>query len=92
MPPLTYEVHCTEQAAAVRDRLDRRQRTAFDQGVAALAQDPFPSVSRPAGSSDEDRTIRLTRNIHVAYTARRGRLLVFGVAVFEDADILVADG
>ncbi|MET9906568.1 hypothetical protein ABZZ74_07050 [Streptomyces sp. NPDC006476] len=34
MAPTTYDVHYTVQAAEARDRLDDRQRTAFDKGIA----------------------------------------------------------
>lgn len=47
MTPTTYDVYYTVQAAAARDRLDDRQRVAFDKGMAMLARDPFLSVSRP---------------------------------------------
>ncbi|MET8955461.1 hypothetical protein [Streptomyces sp. NPDC004533] len=42
----TYQVFYTEQAATVRDRLDDRQRAAFDKGIAVLARDPFLPASR----------------------------------------------
>ncbi|MEV1066552.1 hypothetical protein [Streptomyces sp. NPDC050263] len=91
MSRAAYEVFCTVQAAEARDRLDDRQRTAFDKGIALLARDPFPSVSRPIGSTGDDRTIRLTQNVLVEYTVSRGRLLIFIVEVFSDEDILITD-
>ncbi|MEV5902800.1 hypothetical protein [Streptomyces sp. NPDC052127] len=48
-------------------------------------------MSRPIGSTGDDRTIRLTRNILVEYTVSRGRLLVFIVEVFNDKDVLITD-
>ncbi|WP_320780367.1 hypothetical protein [Streptomyces sp. CRN 30] len=91
MPPTTYEVYFTVQAAEARDRLDDRQRTAFDKGISLLARDPFLSVSRPIGSTGDDRTIRLTQNVLVEYTVSRGRLLIFIVEVFNDKDVLITD-
>lgn len=91
MAPTTYDVYYTVQAAAARDRLDDRQRTAFDKGIALLARDPFLSVSRPISSTGDDRTIRLTQNVLVEYTVSRGRLLIFIVEVFDEKDILVTD-
>ncbi|MFB7506104.1 type II toxin-antitoxin system RelE family toxin [Streptomyces broussonetiae] len=92
MPPTTtYDVYYTVQAAAARDRLDDRQRNAFDKGMAMLARDPFLPVSRPIGSTGDDRTIRLTQNILVEYTVSRGRLLIFIVEVFNDKDILIPE-
>ncbi|MGJ5753739.1 hypothetical protein FB563_1879 [Streptomyces puniciscabiei] len=92
MPPTTtYDVYYTVQAAQARDRLDDRQRNAFDKGIAMLARDPFLPVSRPIGSTGDDRTIRLTQNILVEYTVSRGRLLIFIVEVFNDKDILITD-
>lgn len=92
MPPTpTYDVYYTVQAAAARDRLDDEQRVAFDKGIALLARDPFVSLSRPIGSTGDDRTIRLTQNILVEYTISRGRLLVFIVEVFNDKDVLITD-
>ncbi|AVH56859.1 MULTISPECIES: hypothetical protein [Streptomyces] len=90
-PTITYDVYYTVQAAAARDRLDDRQRAAFDKGMAMLARDPFLSVSRPISSTGDDRTIRLTQNILVEYTVSRGRLLVFIVEVFNDKDVLITD-
>ncbi|GGV75094.1 MULTISPECIES: type II toxin-antitoxin system RelE family toxin [Streptomyces] len=90
-PIATYDVYFTEQAAAARDRLDDQQRPAFDKGIALLARDPFLPVSRPIGSTGDDRTIRLTQNILVEYTVSRGRLLIFIVEVFNDKDVLVTD-
>ncbi|MEU0600331.1 hypothetical protein ABZ484_19120 [Streptomyces sp. NPDC006393] len=90
-PTMTYDVYYTVQAAAARDRLDDAQRIAFDKGIALLARDPFVEVSRPIGSTGDDRTIRLTQNILVEYTVSRGRLLVFVVEVFNDKDVLVTD-
>ncbi|MBK3627572.1 type II toxin-antitoxin system RelE family toxin [Streptomyces asoensis] len=89
--PSTYDVYYTVQAAAARDRLDDQQRTSFDKGIALLARDPFLSVSRPIGSTGDDRTIRLTQNILVEYTVSRGRLLIFIVEVFNDKDVLITD-
>jgi hypothetical protein len=91
MTPTTYDVYYTVQAAEARDRLDDRQRTSFDKGIALLARDPFLPVSRPIGSTGDDRTIRLTQNILVEYTVSRGRLLVFIVEVFNDKDVLITD-
>ncbi|MFF3845001.1 type II toxin-antitoxin system RelE/ParE family toxin [Streptomyces sp. NPDC002328] len=91
MAPTTYDVFFTVQAAEARDRLDDRQRSAFDKGIALLARDPFLSVSRPISSTGDDRTIRLTQNVLVEYTVSRGRLLIFIVEVFNDKDILVTD-
>ncbi|GEC10694.1 hypothetical protein SSP24_83490 [Streptomyces spinoverrucosus] len=91
MAPTTYDVYFTVQAAEARDRLDDRQRIAFDKGIAMLARDPFPSVSRPISSTGDDRTIRLTQNILVEYTVSRGRLLIFIVEVFNDKDVLIPD-
>ncbi|MEU3611177.1 hypothetical protein ABZ725_02515 [Streptomyces sp. NPDC006872] len=91
MSRATYAVYYTVQAAEARDRLDDRQRTTFDKGIALLARDPFPSVSRPMGSTGDDRTIRLTQNVLVEYTVSRGRLLIFIVEVFDDSDILITD-
>ncbi|MER6071055.1 type II toxin-antitoxin system RelE family toxin [Streptomyces sp. NPDC001393] len=90
-PTTTYDVYYTVQAAAARDRLDDRQRNAFDKGIAMLARDPFLPVSRPIGSTGDDRTIRLTQNILVEYTVSRGRLLIFIVEVFNDKDILITE-
>lgn len=90
-PARTYQVYYTEQAADARDRLDDRQRTAFDKGISLLARDPFPDVSRPISSTGDDRTIRLTQNILVEYTVSMGRLLIFIVEVFNDKDILIAE-
>ncbi|MFG3658317.1 type II toxin-antitoxin system RelE/ParE family toxin [Streptomyces sp. NPDC047706] len=91
MSPTTYDVYFTVQAAEARDRLDDRQRGAFDKGIALLARDPFLPVSRPISSTGDDRTIRLTQNIIVEYTVSRGRLLIFIVEVFNDKDVLVTD-
>ncbi|MEU9241505.1 hypothetical protein [Streptomyces shenzhenensis] len=91
MPPTTYDVYYTVQAAAARDRLEDRQRVAFDKGIALLARDPFLSVSRPISSTGDDRTIRLTQNVLVEYTVSRGRLLIFIVETFNDKDVLVPD-
>jgi hypothetical protein len=91
MAPTTYDVYYTVQAAEARDRLDDRQRTAFDKGIALLARDPFLSMSRAIGSTGDDRTIRLTRNVLVEYTVSRGRLLIFIVEAFNDKDVLVAE-
>jgi hypothetical protein len=91
MAPTTYDIYYTVQAAEARDRLDDRQRNAFDKGMAMLARDPFLSVSRPISSTGDDRTIRLTRNILVEYTVSRGRLLIFIVEVFDDKDVLIAE-
>ena len=91
MAPTTYDVYYTVQAAEARDRLDDRQRAAFDKGIALLARDPFLSVSRPISSTGDDRTIRLTQNILVDYTVSRGRLLVYIVEVFNDKDVLIPD-
>jgi hypothetical protein len=60
MAPTTYDVYYTVQAAEARDRLDDRQRTAFDKGIAVPARDPVLPVSRPISSTGDDRTIRLT--------------------------------
>ncbi|MGW1746226.1 type II toxin-antitoxin system RelE family toxin [Streptomyces sp. NPDC002092] len=90
-PTTTYDVYYTVQAAAARDRLDDRQRTAFDKGIALLARDPFVDVSRPISSTGDDRTIRLTQNVLVEYTVSRGRLLIFIVEVFNDKDVLIPD-
>ncbi|GHE13016.1 type II toxin-antitoxin system RelE family toxin [Streptomyces alanosinicus] len=90
-PTTTYDVYYTVQAAAARDRLDERQRNSFDKGIALLARDPFLAVSRPIGSTGDDRTIRLTQNILVEYTVSRGRLLIFIVEVFNDKDVLITD-
>ncbi|WP_198668649.1 hypothetical protein [Streptomyces triticisoli] len=86
-PP--HETHFTVRAARTRDGLDDRRRTTFDRGVALLARDPFPSVSRPAGSTGPDRTIRLTEDILVRYTVSRTRLLILAAAVLDDEDVLV---
>ncbi|MBX7547413.1 hypothetical protein [Streptomyces sp. NPDC004232] len=91
MAPTTYDVYYTVQASEARDRLDDRQRAAFDKGIALLARDPFLPVSRPIGSTGDDRTIRLTQNILVEYTVSRGRLLIFIVEVFNDKDVLITD-
>lgn len=91
MPPTTYDVYFTVQAAEARDRLEDRQRVAFDKGIALLARDPFLSVSRPISATGDDRTIRLTQNIIVEYTVSRGRLLIFIVEVFNDKDVLITD-
>ncbi|MCI3239514.1 MULTISPECIES: hypothetical protein [Streptomyces] len=91
MAPTTYDIYYTVQAAEARDRLDDRQRNAFDKGMAMLARDPFLSVSRPISSTGDDRTIRLTQNILVEYTVSRGRLLIFIVEVFNDKDVLIAE-
>ncbi|MGV9450753.1 type II toxin-antitoxin system RelE family toxin [Streptomyces sp. NPDC003635] len=91
MTPTTYDVYYTVQAAEARDRLDDRQRIAFDKGIALLARDPFLSVSRPLSSTGDDRTIRLTRNVLVEYTVSRGRLLIFIVEVFDEKDVLVTE-
>ncbi|WP_181802443.1 hypothetical protein [Streptomyces shenzhenensis] len=91
MPPTTYDVYYTVQAAAARDRLEDRQRVAFDKGIALLARDPFLPVSRPISSTGDDRTIRLTQNVLVEYTVSRGRLLIFIVETFNDKDVLVPD-
>ncbi|MFJ4468814.1 type II toxin-antitoxin system RelE/ParE family toxin [Streptomyces sp. NPDC089424] len=91
MSPTTYDVYFTVQAAEARDRLDDGQRIAFDKGISLLARDPFLPVSRPIGSTGDDRTIRLTQNIIVEYTVSRGRLLIFIVEAFNDKDVLVAD-
>ncbi|MFE7934422.1 type II toxin-antitoxin system RelE/ParE family toxin [Streptomyces sp. NPDC057456] len=91
MSPSTYDVSYTVQAAEARDRLDDQQRASFDKGIALLARDPFLSVSRPIGSTGDDRTIRLTLNILVEYTVSRGRLLIFIVEVFNDKDVLITD-
>jgi hypothetical protein len=90
-PTMTYDVYYTVQAAAARDRLDDRQRNAFDKGIAMLARDPFLEVSRPISSTGDDRTIRLTQNILVEYAISRGRLLIFVVEVFNDKDVLITD-
>ncbi|UNO40221.1 hypothetical protein [Streptomyces sp. MST-110588] len=87
----TYQVHFTEMAAAARDRLDGRQRAAFDKGISLLARDPFLDVSRPISATGDDRTVRLTQNILVEYTVSMGRLLIFVVEVFNDKDILVTE-
>ncbi|GGR99058.1 hypothetical protein GCM10010269_42360 [Streptomyces humidus] len=91
MTPTTCDVFYTVQAAEARDRLDDRQRTAFDKGIALLARDPFLSVSRPISSTGDDRTIRLTQNVLVEYTISRGRLLIFIVEAFDDKDVLITD-
>ncbi|MEV7996289.1 hypothetical protein AB0O67_31680 [Streptomyces sp. NPDC086077] len=91
MSPTTYDVYFTVQAADARDRLEDRQRIAFDKGIALLARDPFLSVSRPISATGDDRTIRLTQNIIVEYTVSRGRLLIFIVEVFNDKDVLITD-
>ncbi|WP_329413001.1 hypothetical protein OG802_22225 [Streptomyces sp. NBC_00704] len=91
MTPTTYDVSYTVQAAEARDRLDDRQRMAFDKGIALLARDPFLSASRPIGSTGDDRTIRLTQNVLVEYTISRGRLLIFIVEVFNVEDVLITD-
>ncbi|MFD7434959.1 hypothetical protein [Streptomyces sp. NPDC059861] len=91
MSPTTYDVYFTVQAAEARDRLEDRQRIAFDKGIALLARDPFLSVSRPISATGDDRTIRLTQNIIVEYTVSRGRLLIFIVEVFNDKDVLITD-
>ncbi|MGW1545256.1 hypothetical protein ACWCPM_34535 [Streptomyces sp. NPDC002309] len=91
MPPTTYDVYFTVQAAEARDRLEDRQRIGFDKGISLLARDPFLSVSRPISATGDDRTIRLTQNIIVEYTVSRGRLLIFIVEVFNDKDVLVTD-
>ncbi|EPD60912.1 MULTISPECIES: hypothetical protein [unclassified Streptomyces] len=91
MAPTTYDIYYTVQAAEARDRLDDRQRNAFDKGMAMLARDPFLSVSRPISSTGDDRTIRLTQNILVEYTVSRGRLLIFIVEVFNDKDVLITE-
>ncbi|MGW0819933.1 type II toxin-antitoxin system RelE family toxin [Streptomyces sp. NPDC002845] len=90
-PISTYDVYYTVQAAAARDRLDDPLRTAFDKGMAMLARDPFLPVSRPIGSTGDDRTIRITQNILVEYTISRGRLLIFIVEVFDDKDVLITE-
>ncbi|WP_189933786.1 hypothetical protein [Streptomyces aurantiogriseus] len=86
-----YELRCTEQATAARDRLDERRRTAFDRGLAALARDPFPPVSRASGAPGTDRRVRLTRDILVEYTISSRRLVVVHVTAFDETDILVPD-
>ncbi|CAL9542182.1 hypothetical protein [Streptomyces sp. enrichment culture] len=89
--PPAYQVHFTEPAAAVRDRLDARRRARFEQGVALLTRDPFPDRSRSASAMGADRTIRLTRDTLVRYTVDRARLTVLYVAAFDDGDVLVAE-
>ena len=91
MAPTTYDVYYTVQAAEARDRLEDRQRIAFDKGIALLARDPFLSVSRPISSTGDDRTIRLTQNVLVEYTVSRGRLRIFIVEVVNDQDVLITD-
>jgi hypothetical protein len=59
--------------------------------VAFLAGDPFPSVSRPVGSTGPDRTVRLTEDILVRYTVGRARLLILAAAVPTGEDILVGN-
>ncbi|MFE9170032.1 type II toxin-antitoxin system RelE family toxin [Streptomyces kebangsaanensis] len=88
-PP--YETHFTVQATRARDGLGDRRRAAFDKGVALLAGDPFPTVSRPVGSTGAERTIRLTRDILVRYTVSRARLVILVVAVFHEEDVLVGN-
>lgn len=87
----TYQVYFTEQAAAVRDRLADRQRSAFDKGIELLARDPFPDLSRPISATGDDRTIRLTQTVLVEYTVSLGRLLVFIVEAFNDKDVFVTE-
>ncbi|WP_149827757.1 hypothetical protein [Streptomyces tailanensis] len=87
----TYDVHYAVQAAAARDQLDDEQRATFDKGIALLAHDPFPPVSRPRGSAGDNRTVRLTRNSLVEYAVGRGRLLILAVAVFDDKDVLIPE-
>ncbi|WP_128380800.1 type II toxin-antitoxin system RelE family toxin [Streptomyces cavernae] len=87
----TYQVFYTEQAAAARDRLDDQQRASFDKGIALLARNPFPDLSRSISATGDDRTIRLTQNILVEYTVSMGRLLIFIVVVFNDRDVLVTE-
>jgi len=87
----TYQIFYTEQAAIARDRLDDRQRAAFDKGIAVLARDPFLAASRAISSTGDDRTVRLTQNILVEYSISLGRLLIFIVEVFNDKDIVITD-
>ncbi|MET9968666.1 hypothetical protein ABZZ80_22750 [Streptomyces sp. NPDC006356] len=89
--PPAHELLCTERAASARDRLDDVRRAVFDRGLAALAQDPFPSVSRASDPAGTTRRVRLTRDTLVEYTVSLGRLVIIGVTVFDDADILVPD-
>ncbi|MCF1598553.1 hypothetical protein [Streptomyces muensis] len=89
--PLTYEPRYTEQAASARDRLDDLRRAAFDRGLAALAQDPFPAVSRASDPAGTTRRVRLTKDALVEYAVSLGRLVIIDVTVFDDADVLVPD-
>ncbi|WP_129307165.1 hypothetical protein [Streptomyces sp. L2] len=86
-----YEVCYVERAAAARDRLDDRRRPVFDRGIAALARDPFPRVSRAVGATSGTRLLRLTRDILVEYVVSPRRVLIVTVEVFDDADVLVPD-
>jgi hypothetical protein len=90
-PQRTYQVFYTEQAATARDRLDDRQRTSFDKGIAVLARDPFLPASRAISATGDDRTVRLTQDILVEYTLSLGRLLIFIVEAFNDKDIVITD-
>ncbi|MFE2039876.1 hypothetical protein ACFXAZ_02925 [Streptomyces sp. NPDC059477] len=87
----TYQIYFTEQAAVARDRLDERQRNAFDKGMSLLARDPFPALSRPISATGDDRTILLTQNILVEYSVSMGRLLIFIVEVFNNKDVFVTE-
>ncbi|KUN98469.1 hypothetical protein [Streptomyces caeruleatus] len=89
--PRALEPLYTEQAATVRDGLDDLRRAAFDRGLAALAQDPFPSVSRASDPAGTTRRVRLTRDVLVEYTISLRRLIVIEVTVLDDSDILVPD-
>ncbi|MEV0175120.1 hypothetical protein AB0I00_28885 [Streptomyces sp. NPDC050803] len=91
MPPRTYEIHWTEPAAKVRDRLGDGRRAVFERGIALLAADPFHPKSRAAGPAGAERTVRLTADILVEYVVSRGRLLVFAVAAFAEGEVLVPD-
>lgn len=91
MPPGAYEIHWTEQAAAVRDGLADGRRAALERGVTLLADDPFLPASRAASPTGAERTVRLTADTWVEYVVSRGRLLVFAVTAFTEGEVLVAE-
>ncbi|HET6859093.1 MAG TPA: hypothetical protein VFH94_18650 [Streptomyces sp.] len=87
-----HEVLYTESAAARRDRLDPVRRASFDKAIEILARDPYTELSQPIGAGEQDREIRLTSQIMAEYVVSRGRLLLVVLRIFDDADILLADG
>lgn len=87
-----HEVLCTESAGRDRDRLDPTRRASFDKAVDILARDPYTELSRPVGVGGQDREIRLTSQIVAEYMVSRGRLLLVGLRIFDDADILLPEG